>query len=99
MIVVEKLDDIFPTRSFPASLMNEALMPERPGEMMPLNTEPPGTAPMGCSFLKMMSSTVSPIPITLRMISFLFRDCKFSEKRAQCEEKAKVFCFHGRGAT
>ena len=42
--------------------------PALPSEMMALNAEPPGTALMGCPFLKMMSSVVSPIPITFRMI-------------------------------
>ena len=58
-----------PTRSLPASLMNVASTPERPSDITPLNTEPPGTAPMGWSFLKIMSSTVSPIPTTLRILN------------------------------
>ena len=52
-----------PTLSLPVSAMKVV-----PSEMMALNTEPPGTALMGCPFLKMMSSVVSPIPITFRMI-------------------------------
>ena len=47
--------------------MKEALTPERPSETRALNDEPPGTASIGLPPLKMMSSTVSPIPITLRI--------------------------------
>jgi hypothetical protein len=36
--------------------------------MTALKDEPPGTASIGLPPLKMMSSTVSPIPITLRIV-------------------------------
>ena len=68
-----------PTRSLPVSLMKDALMPQRPSEMRLLNTDPPGTALTGWSFLKMMSRTVSPIPMTLRfMLTEIF--CKIKKK-------------------
>ena len=57
-----------PTLSLPVSAMKVVSRPALPSEMMALNAEPPGTALMGCPFLKMMSSVVSPIPITFRMI-------------------------------
>ena len=69
-----------PTRSFPVSLINEAETPERPNEIIPLKTEPPGTAPTGWSFLKMMSRTVSPIPITF-LIVFVFCAAKIIKKQ------------------
>ena len=56
-----------PIRSLPVSLMNVVFTPERPSDISPLNTEPPGTAFIGVSPLKIMSRTVSPIPITLRI--------------------------------
>ena len=43
-------------------------MPKRANETQELNTEPPGLAAEGCSFRKMMSRIVSPIPITLRIV-------------------------------
>ena len=55
-------------RSLPASLMKVVFTPDRPNEMMALKAEPPGTALTGLLSLKMMSSVVSPIPITLRML-------------------------------
>ncbi|CUQ46155.1 Uncharacterised protein [Segatella copri] len=59
-------------RSLPASLINEAFTPARPNEMTALNDEPPGTASIGLPPLKMMSSTVSPIPITLRIVFVVY---------------------------
>ena len=69
-----------PTRSLPVSLINEAETPERPNEMIPLNTDPPGTAPMGSPFLKIISRTVSPIPITF-LIVFVFCAAKIIKKQ------------------
>ena len=54
--------------SLPVSLMSEALTPARPNDISALKTEPPGTALTGSSSLKMMSRTVSPIPITFLII-------------------------------
>ena len=59
-------------RSLPASLINEAFTPARPNEMTALNDEPPGTASIGLPPLKMISSTVSPIPITLRIVFVVY---------------------------
>ena len=59
-------------RSLPASLINEAFTPARPNEMTALKDEPPGTASIGLPPLKMMSSTVSPIPITLRIVFVVY---------------------------
>jgi hypothetical protein len=57
--------------------MNTDWTPARPNEMSALNVEPPGTALTGWSLRKMMSSTVSPIPIILRInIVFVCKDIK-----------------------
>lgn len=58
----------FPIRSLPVSLMKSVGTPQRPSEIMALNVDPPGTAAVGWSFLKMISRTVSPIPITFRIV-------------------------------
>ena len=60
-----------PRRSRPTSLINSVFTPRRPRVIMELNVEPPGFAAVGCSFLKMMSRIVSPIPITF-LISIRF---------------------------
>ena len=78
-----------PTRSLPVSLMKVALTPARPKEMTPLKTEPPGTAPIGWSFLKMISRMVSPIPITFRMV--LRFGCKDTKSRVQNKRKIIFF--------
>ena len=44
----------------------------RPSDTMVLNVLPPGTAPVGLPSRMMMSRIVSPIPITLRIISYIF---------------------------
>lgn len=62
---------IFPTVSFPTSVMNRVGTPSRPSVIMELNVEPPGTACVGRPFLKMMSKMVSPMPITLRIKDFI----------------------------
>ena len=63
-----KLMMFLPTRSLPVSLIILAFTPHRPSDTIALNELPPGTALMGCSSLKIMSSTVSPIPITFRIL-------------------------------
>ena len=87
-----------PTRSFPASEMNEVFTPQRPNEMMALKVDPPGYAPMGWSFLNMMSRTVSPIPITLRIyksIMVQFANFYIFGQITKCKEMffAKSFCY------
>ena len=67
-----------PTRSLPVSLMKSTGTPMRPSEMMPLNTEPPGTAAVGCPSRNNMSRIVSPIPITFRFIVLICLDDEFS---------------------
>ena len=58
----------FPTWSLPASEINEVLTPQRPNDVMALKVDPPGTASTGLLSLKMISKTVSPIPITFRIL-------------------------------
>ena len=67
-----KLRMILPTWSLPVSLIKQMGTPIRLSETMPLNTEPPGTAAVGCSPRNMMSSMVSPMPITLRIAILIF---------------------------
>lgn len=43
---------ISPTLSFPVSLIKVTLTPKRPNEIIPLKTEPPGTAAVGWLSLK-----------------------------------------------
>jgi len=68
--------------------MKLVLTPDLLSEMMALNVDPPGTAWMGCSSRKMMSSTVSPIPIIFR-IFFVFggKDTKIKVKGILKSEK------------
>jgi hypothetical protein len=52
--------------------MKQAGTPTRPREMRLLNVEPPGDAAVGTSSLKIISSMVSPIPITFRIPIFCY---------------------------
>ena len=47
-----------PMRSLPTSLTKAAGTPARPKDIMPLNTEPPGTALTGCPPLNIMEDYV-----------------------------------------
>ena len=47
--------------------MKWAEIPALPKEMMALKADPPGTAFTGLLSLKIISKTVSPIPMTLRI--------------------------------
>ena len=66
-----------PTRSLPSSLIKDTGTFNRPNDINPLKTEPPGTAFCGWSFLKMISRMVSPIPKTFLMTIYWFviRSC------------------------
>lgn len=66
---------ISPTLSFPISLMKRTSTPNRPNETNPLNTDPPGIAAWGWFPRKIISSIVSPIPITFLMFPHLFCIC------------------------
>ena len=52
-------------KDFYSALVQPPLAP--PSAVFPW-VEPPGTAPIGCSSLKMISRMVSPIPITFLII-------------------------------